>query len=103
MARLSRFSPRLKPGVSGTATYFSATHPGWTLKDNHLEREFRFRDFRSALNFTNKVGELAESVNHHPDIHLAWGRVKVIIWTHKVNGLCTADFVLAAKIDDLPR
>jgi len=76
---------------------------GWALKDNHLEKEFRFRDFRGALGFTNKVGELAESVTHHPDIHLAWGKVKVTIWTDKIGGLSTADFVLAAKIDELPR
>jgi 4a-hydroxytetrahydrobiopterin dehydratase len=76
----------------------------WTaVGEHHLEKEFRFPDFRSALGFTNRVGELAEAVNHHPDIYLAWGKVKVTIWTHKIGGLSEADFVLAAKVDSLPR
>ena len=75
---------------------------GWTVvSEHHLEKEFRFPDFRSALGFTNKVGELAESIAHHPDIELAWGKVKVTIWTHKIGGLSEADFVFAAKVDEL--
>jgi len=62
---------------------------------------YRFRNFRDALDFTNRVGDLAESVGHHPDIHLAWGKVKLIIWTHKIDGLTESDFVLAAKADPL--
>ena len=54
-----------------------------------------------ALDFTNKVGELAENQGHHPDIYLAWGKVKLTIWTHKVGGLTESDFVLAAKADQL--
>lgn len=71
------------------------------VKRHHLEKEFRFKNFRQALDFTNKVGELAEQVGHHPDIYLAWGKVKITIWTHKVDGLTESDFVLAAKIDQL--
>ncbi len=75
---------------------------GWrVLKDHHLEKEFSFKDFRQALSFTNKVGELAERVGHHPDIYLAWGKVKITIWTHKIDGLTESDFVLAAKIEGL--
>jgi len=75
---------------------------GWKAIDNKLiEREFSFSDFRSALEFTNKVGELAEEENHHPDIYLAWGKVKVKLWTHKINGLHENDFIMAAKIDRL--
>ena len=70
--------------------------------EHHLEREFKFKDFRDALTFTNRVGELAEEQNHHPDIFLTWGKVKVTIWTHKIDGLTESDFVLAAKIDSLP-
>jgi 4a-hydroxytetrahydrobiopterin dehydratase len=70
--------------------------------EHHLEREFKFKDFRAALTFTNRVGELAEEQNHHPDIFLTWGKVKVTIWTHKIDGLTESDFVLAAKIDSLP-
>jgi 4a-hydroxytetrahydrobiopterin dehydratase len=75
---------------------------GWSCVDeHHLEKEYRFKDFRQALAFTNRVGELAESVGHHPDIHLAWGKVRLTIWTHKVDGLTESDFVLAAKADRL--
>ena len=75
---------------------------GWRVVDgHHLEKEFRFDDFRSALAFTNRVGELAEEQNHHPDIHLAWGRVRVTLWTHTADGLSESDFVLAAKLDAL--
>jgi len=74
----------------------------WRLvEEHHLEKEFRFRDFREALAFTNQVGELAESVGHHPDIHLAWGKVGITLWTHKIGGLAEADFIFAAKVDAL--
>jgi 4a-hydroxytetrahydrobiopterin dehydratase len=77
---------------------------GWQVVEaHHLEKEFRFKDFRQALGFTNRVGELAEQIGHHPDMHLAWGRVGVTIWTHKIGGLSEADFIFAAKVDALPR
>ena len=76
--------------------------PGWhVVHEHHLEKEFKFDDFRQALVFTNKVGELAEAHGHHPDIYLAWGKVKLTIWTHKIDGLTESDFVLAAKADRL--
>ena len=75
---------------------------GWrVLDEHHLEKEYKFKDFLQALAFTNKVGELAESQGHHPDIFLAWGKVRLTIWTHSINGLSESDFVLAAKADDL--
>jgi 4a-hydroxytetrahydrobiopterin dehydratase len=75
---------------------------GWRIvNEHHLEKEFKFMDFREALGFTNKVGELAEAQGHHPDIYLAWGKVKLTIWTHKIDGLTESDFVLAAKADRL--
>lgn len=75
---------------------------GWHVMDeHHLDKEFKFKDFREALAFTNKIGELAEVQGHHPDIYLAWGKVKLTIWTHKVDGLTESDFVLAAKADKL--
>ncbi len=81
---------------------FSAQVAEWTVvKDHHLEREFAFRDFQNALDFTNRVGALAEAEGHHPDIYLAWGKVGIKIWTHKIDGLTESDFVLAAKIDRL--
>lgn len=73
---------------------------GWRLVgEHHLEKEFHFPDFASALDFTNRAGAVAEAEGHHPDIHLAWGRVRIETWTHKVDGLTRSDFVLAAKID----
>ena len=75
---------------------------GWqVVEERQLEKEYRFKDFREALGFTNKIGELAEAQGHHPDIYLAWGKVKLVIWTHKINGLTESDFVLAAKADKL--
>jgi 4a-hydroxytetrahydrobiopterin dehydratase len=71
------------------------------VDDHHLEKEYKFKNFREALTFTNKVGELAESQGHHPDIFLAWGLVKLTIWTHKVDGLTESDFILGAKADQL--
>ena len=72
----------------------------WRVVDeHHLEKEFRFPDFAQALAFTNKVGAIAEEEGHHPDIYLAWGKVRVTIWTHKIDGLTRSDFVLAAKIE----
>jgi 4a-hydroxytetrahydrobiopterin dehydratase len=74
----------------------------WQVVDeHHLEREYKFKDFREALAFTNKVGELAEKEQHHPDIYLAWGKVKLTLWTHKIDGLTESDFVFAAKVDKL--
>lgn len=75
---------------------------GWhVIAEHHLEKNYTFPDFRHALNFTNKVGELAEEQDHHPDIYLAWGKVGIKIWTHKIDGLTESDFILAAKIDAL--
>lgn len=75
---------------------------GWKAVDSHhLEKSLKFSDFASALKFTDKVGELAELEQHHPDIYLAWGKVGIKIWTHKIDGLTESDFILAAKIDQL--
>ncbi|MFQ5888706.1 MAG: 4a-hydroxytetrahydrobiopterin dehydratase [Gemmatimonadota bacterium] len=75
---------------------------GWSVVDrHHLQKEFTFKNFREALDFTARVGELAEDQGHHPDIYLAWGLVRVTIWTHKIDGLTESDFVLAAKIEEL--
>jgi 4a-hydroxytetrahydrobiopterin dehydratase len=72
----------------------------WQIEDgHHLHRLFGFKDFVSALDFANKVGAIAEQNGHHPDLYVAWGKVGVKIWTHKIDGLSEADFVLAAKID----
>ena len=77
---------------------------GWRVVDgHHLEKEYRFPNFVTALDFVNRVGEMAEEQNHHPDLVLAWGRVVVHIWTHKIDGLTESDFVFAAKAETLHR
>src|ERR1041384_8128571 len=76
--------------------------PGWrVLEEHHLEKEFKFPNFKDALAFNNRVGELAEAQGHRTDIYLAWGKVKLTIWPHKINGLTESDFILAAKADRL--
>jgi 4a-hydroxytetrahydrobiopterin dehydratase len=74
--------------------------PGWEAQnEHHLFRVFRFPDFKTALDFVNRAGAIAEEQGHHPDLQLAWGKVEVTIYTHKINGLTESDFVLAAKLD----
>jgi 4a-hydroxytetrahydrobiopterin dehydratase len=79
--------------------------PEWTLAEVEgivrLQRVFRFSNFLQALNFTDRVGALAEEEGHHPAVLTEWGRVTVSLWTHKIRGLHRNDFVLAAKIDSL--
>ncbi len=91
------------PALQGTelASYQSQVNNWNVIEEHHIEREFSFPNFVDALQFTNQVGELAEQEGHHPDIYLAWGKVGIKIWTHKINGLTESDFVLAAKIDRL--
>ena len=73
---------------------------GWrAVEAHHLDKEYRFPDFVQALAFVNRVGAIAEEQGHHPDIHLTWGKVRIEIWTHKIDGLTESDFVLAAKFD----
>lgn len=74
---------------------------GWKVVDeHHLEKEYHFKDFLKGLEFTNAIGYLAEEEGHHPDILLSWGKVKITLWTHKIDGLSEADFILAAKCDE---
>ncbi len=74
---------------------------GWTIEQGfHLTKRFKFPDFAQALAFVNRVGAMAEKQGHHPDIYLAWGMVRVEIWTHKIDGLTESDFIFAAKTDE---
>jgi len=74
----------------------------WSVpQSHHLFRSFRFKNFKEALAFLNKVGGLAEEQKHHPDFALSWGRVDISLWTHKIEGLTESDFILAAKIDQI--
>ncbi len=91
--------PALKGAAIGS---LHAQIPAWeVVNEHHLRREFRFPDFRTALDFVNRAGAVAEEQGHHPDLLLGWGKVEVTIFTHKVDGLTESDFVLAAKIDRL--
>ena len=85
----------------------------WTLEQSagndadgtglRLARTYQFKNFRDALDFVDRVGATAEEQGHHPDVYLSWGRVRLMIWTHKINGLTESDFILAAKCDALKR
>lgn len=79
--------------------------PGWqlTADGKKIQRQWRVKDFVQALDFFERVGQFAEQENHHPDLHLVGYRnVTIEIWTHAINGLSENDFILAAKIDQLP-
>lgn len=74
----------------------------WDVVDgHHLERVWTFRNFQSALDFVNNAGAICEEQGHHADFEFGWGRVKALIWTHKINGLTESDFILAAKFDEI--
>ena len=77
--------------------------PAWEINEDttRIRRSFNFDDFAEALDFVNKVGTLADSEGHHPDIELSWGHVEIMLWTHAINGLSENDFILASKIDNL--
>lgn len=87
------------------ATSLLAELPGWELVEEGvriaLKRSFGFSNFVSAQSFANRVGGMAEELDHHPRIVLEWGRVEVVWWTHKINGLHRNDFIAAAKTSEL--
>lgn len=73
---------------------------GWTVvAEHHLEKTYALKNFAAALALVNAIGAIAEAENHHPDLTLAWGKVGVTIWTHKIDGLTESDFIFAAKCD----
>ena len=75
---------------------------GWEIVDgHHLKKRFRFANFREALGFVNRLGELAEEQGHHPDVGFGWGWAEITVFTHSVDGLTENDFILAAKVDEL--
>jgi len=76
--------------------------PQWkAVSEHHITRLYTFPDFKQALAFVNRVGEVAEQEGHHPDILLTWGKTEITLWTHKIDGLTQSDFIMAAKIDRL--
>lgn len=91
------------PYTSEQIAIYKPQVKAWNILENKkLVREFKFKDFSEALEFVNKVGEIAELDDHHPDINLHnWNKVTITLWTHKIKGLFLNDFILAAKIDKL--
>jgi len=80
--------------------YYSKLDDGWELiDDHHLEKTYSFKNFRQALEFTNRVGEMSEEEGHHPEIYLTWGEVKLKVYTHAIDALSENDFIWAAKAD----
>lgn len=79
--------------------------PEWTVSDSGkaLTRDYAFKDFKEALAFVDRVGEVAESEGHHPDLTLGWGKVGISLTTHAIGGLSKNDFIVAAKVEALPR
>jgi 4a-hydroxytetrahydrobiopterin dehydratase len=93
----------IPPLTQEKAREYGAATPEWTLAENgtRLFRRFEFRDFKAAMEFVNRVAELAEEEGHHPDIAIHWNKVELTLWTHKIGGLHENDFILAAKVDRL--
>jgi 4a-hydroxytetrahydrobiopterin dehydratase len=75
--------------------------PGWELDENKLSRRFKFKNFREAMAFVNRIADLAEEEGHHPDIHISWNRVRLDLTTHAIKGLSENDFIMAAKTNEL--
>ena len=85
-----------------TEELITKLNPQWEIVNNHhLLREWKFDNFKDALDFTNLAGLICEEQNHHADFELSWGRVQTIIFTHKIDGLVESDFILAAKFDKI--
>ena len=90
------------PLARDEALRFQRQAPEWELRDDGIERTFRFRNFREALAFVQRVGELAETEGHHPDISFGWGYATVSLSTKKIKGLHENDFIMPSKIDRMP-
>jgi 4a-hydroxytetrahydrobiopterin dehydratase len=77
--------------------------PGWTLADDHIVKEFKFKNYLDGLEFAYSLGKIAEEEDHHPDIVIKWKRVRVTLTTHDIKGLSENDFIIAAKADEICR
>jgi len=89
------------PLASKEAQDLAREVPLWSLSDKEIRRYLKFKDFRQAIAFVNKLADIAEAEDHHPDILISYNKVTLTLSTHKVNGLTRNDFILAAKIDML--
>jgi len=92
----------IPPLIGDELARYAEQLPDWKIvEEHHVAKSFLFPDFKQALDFVDRVGAVAESEGHHPDLCLSWGKVDVQIYTHKIRGLSESDFILAAKIDAL--
>ena len=82
--------------------YNSVLATPWDVVDHKkIKQEFKFKNFKEAMKFVNRVAEIAESEGHHPDIYIFYNKVRLELWTHAIGGLSINDFILAAKIEHL--
>jgi len=88
-----------KPLGTTEAEKYLAHVKGWTLDGKIIRKQFIFKNFAEAMEFVNKVADLAEQEDHHPDIKISWNKVTLELWTHAINGLSENDFIVAAKVD----
>ena len=91
-----------RPITDDEAVELSRDLPRWAMRDSMIQREFKFKDFGKAIEFVNEIAEVAENQDHHPDICVFYNKVNLTLSTHKIGGLSRNDFILAAKIDELP-
>lgn len=91
------------PLTAEAARRLAAEVPDWkvSVEPPRVSREFTFKDFKRAMKFVNRVADLAEEEGHHPDFHVHWNRVELVLWTHDLGGLSENDFIVAAKVDRL--
>jgi len=75
--------------------------PGWQLQSGKLEREIKLKNFQESLSLANHIGQIAETENHHPELYVAWGILRISIFTHSIKALSENDFILAAKINKI--
>ena len=99
-------SGEIPPFTEEEINNFLTKVKSWSCKKNddnnfYLTKDLKFKNFEESLNFINKVSEVAETENHHPDLKFGWGYANITIFTHAIKGLAESDFVLAAKIDDI--
>jgi 4a-hydroxytetrahydrobiopterin dehydratase len=94
-----------KPFTKNEAENYMSEVLGWTLSSDAMKisKEFHFKDFVKAMNFVEGVADIAEIEGHHPDIHISYNRVILELWTHSIKGLSENDFIVAAKVDEMPK
>jgi 4a-hydroxytetrahydrobiopterin dehydratase len=91
-----------KFGTEKIAEYLKELKEGWeVLEGTKITKEFKFKDFKEAMSFVNKVADIANQEDHHPDISIHYSKVEIILWTHAIGGLSENDFIVAAKIDTI--